>query len=412
MSFVTGLRCVFCGVRYSTGVPYTCPHCGDGGTLDVEYDYPAIGRTLTRRALASRPEQSQWRYRELLPLRADAALPDLAVGWTPLTPAARLGRHVGLRRLWLKDDGRNPSASFKDRANAVVLARALELREKVVTTASTGNAASSLACLAPGLPVKSVIFVPETAPEAKIAQLLVFGATVLAVRGTYDDAFDLCGRAAAHYGWYNRSTGVNPFTREGKKTCAFELCEQLGWKVPDLVFVPVGDGNIISGIWKGFTDLKALGLIDRLPRLVAVQAEGSNAVAQACAGDGVIRPVGGQTVADSISVSLPRDGRAAVAAVRESGGFALQVSDADILAAIPALARGCNVFAEPAAAAAFAGLKKAAAERRIRGRESVALLVTGNGLKDVASAKKSVGQPHRVEPDLAALKRLVRTLGI
>jgi threonine synthase len=281
-----------------------------------------------------------------------------------------------------------------------------------VTTASTGNAASSLACLAAGLPLRSVIFVPETAPEAKIAQLLVFGATVIAVRGSYDEAFDLCGQAAREYGWYNRSTGVNPFTREGKKTAAFELCEQLGWEVPDLVFVSVGDGNIISGLWKGFRDMQALGLIDRLPRLAAVQAAGSAAVQKAVDGDGRIRPVSGRTVADSISVSLPRDGAAAVRAVRESRGFAITVSDREILDAIPDLARRSNVFAEPAGAAAWAGLRKAVAAGRLGRSPRAAVMITGSGLKDVASAKKSVGGPHHVSPDLSELKRLVRKLRI
>ena len=411
MRQVLGLRCIVC--RKEQGLApacYVCPLCGSN--LEVVYDFRALRKTLTRRALARNQDRSLWRYQDALPVRPSAGLRVPQVGWTPLYDAPRLARAAGVRRLWVKDDGRNPSASFKDRANAVVLARALELKAKVVTTASTGNAASSLACLAAGLPLKTVIFVPETAPEAKIAQLLVFGATVLAVRGTYDDAFDLCGRAAAEYGWYNRSTGVNPFTREGKKTGAYELCEQLGWDVPDLVFVPVGDGNIISGMWKGFVELRELGLTRRLPRLVAVQAAGSAAVKSALEGDGIIRPVSGKTVADSISVSRPRDGVAAVRAVRQSRGFAVAVSDAEILAAIPELARGANVFAEPAGAAAWAGLKKAAAAGRVASRCSVALLVTGNGLKDVASARRSVGAPFRVEPDLESLKRLVRKLRI
>jgi threonine synthase len=288
----------------------------------------------------------------------------------------------------------------------------MELGEKIVTTASTGNAASSLACLAAGLPLRTVIFVPESAPPAKIAQLLVFGAVVLAVRGTYDDAFDLCCRAAAEYGWYNRSTGVNPFTREGKKTAAYELCEQLDWRVPDLVFVPVGDGNIISGLWKGFQELRELGLISRLPRLAAVQAQGSAAVKKALEGDGRIRPVSGKTVADSISVSLPRDGMAAVRAVRQSGGFAVTVSDAQILAAIPELARAGGVFGEPAAAAAWAGLKQAAAERLVGCGQTAAVMVTGNGLKDAASAVKASGQPYALDPDMGQLRKLVRKLSI
>jgi threonine synthase len=411
MRHVLGLRCAACGKEHSLrSAPYTCPSCA--GNLQVVYDYRLIRRKLTRFSLRQDRDPSLWRYRAALPVGAASPRPVPLAGGTPLYEAPRLAAVLGLRRVLVKDDGRNPSASFKDRANAVVLTRALELGAEVVTTASTGNAASSLACLAAGLPLKTVIFVPETAPEAKIAQLLVFGATVIAVRGTYDEAFDLCGKAAGRYGWYNRSTGVNPFTREGKKTGAYELSEQLGWEVPDLVFVPVGDGNIISGMWKGFTELRELGLIERLPCLVAVQAEGSAAVANALGRDGAIRPVSGRTVADSISVSLPRDGAAAVRAVRESGGFAVTVSDAEILAAIPELARGANVFAEPAAAAAWAGLKKAAGQGRVRGRRTAALLVTGSGLKDVAGARKSVGKPYPADPDMDSLKGLVRRLRI
>lgn len=408
---VLGFKCIACGREQGPGrAVYSCPACG--GNLQVVYDYKLIRRSLTRRSLAKNTERGIWRYWDALPLRDRRRIPAPQVGWTPLYRLDRCAADLGLRSLLVKDDGRNPSASFKDRANAIVLTRAQELGEKVVTTASTGNAASSLACLAAGLPLRSVIFVPETAPEAKIAQLLVFGAVVIAVRGTYDDAFDLCGAAAREYGWYNRSTGVNPFTREGKKTGAFELCEQCGWRVPDLVFVSVGDGNIISGLWKGFQDMHALGLIDSLPRLVAVQAAGSAAVQKAVDGDGRIRPVSGKTLADSISVSVPRDGLAAVRAVRQSRGFALAVTDREILAAIPDLARASNVFAEPAGAAAWAGLRKAAAAGRLGRGRSAAVMITGNGLKDVAGAKRSVGGPHHVRPDLAELKRLVRKLGI
>ena len=236
---------------------------------------------------------------------------------------------------------------------------------------------------------------PKTAPRAKIAQLLTFGAEVLAVDGTYDQAFDLCLEATRRFGWYNRNTGFNPYTREGKKTVSFEICEQLGWQVPDLVVVPVGDGNILSGVWKGFVEFQRLGFIDRLPKLLAVQAEGSAAIVKAAAGDGVIRPVSGDTVADSISVSLPRDGEAAVKAIRESGGFGVTVSDDAILAAIGEVARGAGVFGEPAAAAAWAGLKEAVRQGLVDPAWRVVVLITGNGLKDVASAMKVAGEPRR-----------------
>ncbi|TBR22293.1 pyridoxal-phosphate dependent enzyme, partial [bacterium] len=298
--------------------------------------------------------------------------------------------------------------SLKDRASAVVVARALEEKRKVVAVASTGNAAGSLACLAAGTAAKAVIFVPKAAPPAKLAQLLVYGARVVTVRGGYDDAFALCLEACREYGWYNRSTGHNPYTREGKKTVAFELCEQLGWEVPDLVFVPVGDGNILSAVWKGLRELKLLGLIDRLPRLVAAQAEGSDSVARAVVAGGPPRPCGAKTVADSISVRLPKDGVAAVRAVNESEGFAVRVSDSEILAAMRELARGANVFAEPAAAAAFAALRKAAGIGRVRPHETAAVLVTGNGLKDAAAAFRAGGEPFCIEPRLPALRALVK----
>jgi len=249
--------------------------------------------------------------------------------------------------------------------------------------------------------------VPESAPAAKVAQILLFGANVVAVRGTYDQAFDLCLEACREHGWYNRNTGYNPYTREGKKTCAFEIVEQLGWQVPDWVVVSVGDGNIISGLWKGFVELRAACLVDRAPKLLAVQAEKSNAVKLAFEGDGVIRAVSGQTIADSISVSVPRDGDAAVRALRDSGGAAVAVTDDEILDAMRVLARSEGLFAEPAAAASVAGLAKAAKDARVRAGESVVAVVTGSGLKDVASAMRAAGAAYVIAPDMRALNQLV-----
>lgn len=407
MNNVDGFECIVCGRRHGpSAAAYDCPSCG--GNLQVVYDYARVRRTLTRKRLAAETDLSLWRYEALLPVGERKFAPPVPVGWTPLYKAGRLARSLGLREVWLKDDGRSPSASFKDRASAVVVARALEARCKVIAVASTGNAAASLACLSAGTPAKAVIFVPKTAPAAKLAQLLIFGAKVVTVDGAYDDAFALCLEACREYGWYNRSTGFNPFTREGKKTAAFELCEQLGWKPPDWVFVPVGDGNIISGVWKGLRELREIGLIDRLPRLAAAQAAGSDSIAKALAGDGVPRPVLGRTIADSVSVRLPKDGVAAVKAVRESGGIAVSVSDAEILSAMREVARGANVFAEPAAALAYAALRKAAGAGLVRSRESAAVLITGNGLKDAAAARLAAGVAHCIEPDMRALRALVK----
>lgn len=412
MENIKTLKCIKCGKEHSISEgKYTCVACG--GNLQVLYDYDKIKTQLTKESLARNNERSIWRYKAILPVDDYDAFPPVQIGWTPLYNARKMASRLGVRRVYVKDDGRNPSASFKDRAGAVVVAHAREFGEGIITTASTGNAASSLSCLTASMGIDTIIFVPKTAPAAKIAQLLVFGAEVIMVNGTYDDAFDLCLKASKKYSWYNRSTGINPYTREGKKTCAFEICEQLGWNAPDKVFVSVGDGNIISGLWKGFTEFHRIGLIDHLPQMVAVQAEHSNAVKLAVdKGTDEISSVSGETVADSISVSIPRDGVAAARAVLESKGFAISVSDEEILAGIPKVARDTGVFAEPAAAAAYAGLEKASREGMLSPDDRIALVITGNGLKDVNSAMKSVGKPYLVNPDMESLNKLIDETGI
>ncbi|MCX6339199.1 MAG: threonine synthase [Candidatus Aureabacteria bacterium] len=411
MHHVLGLKCTGCGREFEArGMRYVCDRCGKN--LDVVYDYAAIRKRLTRETLAANTDFSVWRYWDLYPLEDHSTIMPLAIGWSPLYRAEALASRLGIKTLFLKDDGRNPSASFKDRASSVAIAKALDLGFNKICGASTGNAASSTACLCASIGLSPIIFVPETAPKAKIAQLLIFGAKVFAVKGSYDDAFDLCLEAAEEYGWYNRNTGYNPYTREGKKSCSFEICEQLNWEVPDLVFVPVGDGNIISGIWKGFRDLQGVGLIHSMPKLVAVQSEKSSAVADAVNGDGVIRPVKATTIADSISVDLPRDGDMAVRAVRESEGMAVTVRDEEILDTIPLLARTCGIFAEPAGATSVAGLKKLIAKGDLSGSERIVCLITGNGLKDVDTAMKIAGRTISIEPDLDSLKKAIGGAGI
>ncbi len=400
------LQCADCGKEHDfDDNDYDCTSCG--GNLHVIYNYNLLKKRVTYRELENNRNRSIWRYMDFLPLSSGKKLPVPEVGFTPLYRSEVIAERLGIESLHIKDEGRNPSASLKDRASAVVVARALELGHKIVTTASTGNAASSLACVAAGTGIKTIIFVPKTAPAPKIAQLLVFGATVIMVDGSYDDAFDLCVQASQEYGWYNRSTGYNPLTREGKKTCAYEICQQLDWEAPDKVVVPVGDGNIISGLWKGFIDFHKMGFIEKLPKLVAVQAEHSDAVKKAFEGDGEIKPVSGKTIADSISVSLPRDGVSAVMSIKDSQGAAVSVSDREILNAVGELGRETGVFAEPAAAAAFAGLKKAVKEGKIEDGDTVTIIITGNGLKDINSAMKATGKPHLIKPEIGALKELV-----
>lgn len=418
MKHVTGLRCLICGERYQPHeVDYVCPKHGNEGTLDVEYDYTAIRQQLNLDS--SQSPRGMFAYRPFLPIAQETPEPPLLVGGTPLYDAPRLAAAAGVGRVWVKDDGRNPTASLKDRASALAIMKAQERGAAIVTAASTGNAAAALAGLAASVGQKSVIFVPASAPPAKIAQLLVYGATVLLVEGTYDDAFELCLEATAAFGWYCRNTGYNPYMAEGKKTVIFELYDQLRTETRDgtstnpqspisNLFIPVGDGCILSGVYKGLRDLVGVGLLPVMPHLIGVQAAGSAFLYEAWLKDENVltKPaIQAQTVADSISTGRPRDRLKAMAAVRETDGAFISVTDEEILTAIPALARGCGVFAEPAAAAAFAGLLKASAEGLVGPEDSVALLVTGSGLKDVAAALKAAGQAKTIKPSLKALKQ-------
>ncbi len=409
MGQIRDLRCVTCGASYDPEVvEYTCPSCGPRlGTLEVRYDYASIARQLDRDAFTARSEASMWRYLPLLPIESDVHIQPLRVGWTPVYGFPALARELGLSQLYVKDDGRNPTASYKDRASSVVVIKAQEKGKAVVTCASTGNAASSLSGFAAATALETVIFVPQTAPEAKVAQLLVYGARVFLVKGSYDVAYDLAAEAAEAYGWYNRSAAVNPYLVEGKKTGALELAEQLGWNPPDLVFVSAGDGSVISGVCKGFSELLELGWIDKAPRVIGVQAEGASPIAAAfhahAGGDVTFEDVSAHTVADSICVGKPRDIVKAVKFVYENGGDYVTVTDEAILSAIVDLARRTGVFAEPAGAAAYAGLRALASTGEIEGR-SAAVLVSGNGLKDIASPRAVLAAPTVVEPTLSALE--------
>ncbi len=410
MKKISMLKCINCGREHEEEeVKYVCNSCG--GNLEVIYDYNLIKKRFNHDELKENRFYDIWRYSDLLPIEDLKDIPPLKIGYTPLYKNKKLADELDISELYIKDDTRNPSASFKDRASAVIVKRVVETLDedkRIIATASTGNAASSLACISASVGVKNIIFVPETAPLPKITQLLVFGATVIMVKGTYDDAFDLCVKACEHFRWYNRNTGYNPYTREGKKTAAFEICEQLEWEVPDKVFVPVGDGNIISGIWKGFLEFKKIGFIDKLPKLVAVQAENSNAVYKAFQEKlNNIEPVSGETVCDSISVKIPRDGLGALISLRESEGFAVNVSDKEVISAMKEFASNTGIFAEPSAAAAYAGLKKAISEKKVDKGDSVLILITGSGLKDIETAKKSVPKAYKIQPEMKELEKIM-----
>jgi threonine synthase len=428
--FLTTLVCLHCGREFAPqSSSYVCAcrsnQGSDLGVLDVQYDYAAIQRTLSPLSLRNDPDRSIGRYWPLLPIHNRQALPPLPVGNTPLSHAQRLGATLNLPYLYLKDDGRNPSASLKDRASAIAVARAQAEQFPVVATASTGNAAAALAMLAAAAGQPNVIFVPKTAPAAKIAQLLVHGSTVLAIDGAYDQAYDLCLEVCHEFGWYNRNTGYNPFMTEGKKTVAFEIAEQLTMhnkrasgvsldadapplQAPDAVFVSVGDGCILGGVHKGFQELLTLGWIERAPRLYGVQSTQSAAIYQAWrSGQTLPTPVQATTRADSISVDAPRDALKALRAAQQSNGAILAVPDEALLAAILPLARLGAVFAEPAGATAFAGLVQAVQSGLVQSEESIVVINTGNGLKDVQAAMQVAGGATIIEPTLRAVKRLL-----
>ena len=403
-------KCVKCGRTYEATPDLT--NCACGGILDIVYDYDYIKTQLTREKLAARTERTMWRYRELLPIEETTAPTPLRVGWSPLYDEPRLAQQLGLKRLWVKDDGQNPTASLKDRASAMAVAKAREAGAKVIACSSTGNAASSLAGNAAAAGLKTYIFVPSRAPKGKVAQLMTFGATVISVQGSYEDTFELSKAAIDRWGWYNRNAAINPYLSEGKKTVALEIMEQLNWEVPDYIAISVGDGCTIAGLWKGLKDLYAIGFIDKLPRLISTQAAGCCPLNRAIETGEPWHPMEENTLADSIAVGVPRNADKALMAIRESGGLAVNVTDEEIMAAQKLLGMTCGVFGEPAGVTGTAGVKKLC-ERGVIGRDdTVVSVVTGNGLKDVANAIKACGEPISIPSDMDLLLKAFAEKGI
>jgi len=372
--------------------------------MDVRYDHGAL--PAMRDALHARP-RDQWRYRELLPLPEDAALPPLAVGWSPVSDAPRLAEWLGVERVVVKDDGRNPSASLKDRASAVGVVLARCAGRSRIACASTGNAASSTACIAASVGLPATIFVPRRAPAPKVAQLKVFGAQVFRVDADYDRTWELCAEVTARKPWFNRNCAVNPYLVEGKKTVSLELAEQVGASMPDWVAVSVGDGCTVAGVVKGLEEAAEAGFIPAVPRVLAVQAEGASPLVRAAGRDGRFEPTPAASVADSICVGTPRNPFKALQAVERCGGAWVAVPDASILEALVEVPRRSGVFGEPAGVAAAAGVREAVATGVIDPGESVALIVTGNGLKDTATALEVAGAPVDVAASVEAVLALL-----
>lgn len=405
-----GLRCIGCNREYRPwAVDYVCPRCGPvAGALDLVYDYRLLSQRMGPGTFAETRRPSLWRYETLLPVSADYAV-RLRAGWTPLYTSPDLARELGVGALWLKDDTLHPTASCKDRGTAVTVAAARKLGRPALACASTGNAASSLAGFAAAAGIPCYIFVPRTAPTAKLAQLAAYGAVVFKVDGTYDQAYALALEACDRFGWYNRSDGQNPIVVEGNKTAAFEAWEELKGDLPDFALVSAGDGSVVAGIAKGFLELNRVGLADRVPVVYGVQAEGAAAIAHAFARFRAGKPAlpaseRAQTIADSICVGEPRDALRAVRTVAETGGGFVTVSDGEIVAAVRELARRAGVFAEPSGAAPLAGLRRLAADGTIPAEGRVLLFITGSGLKDPRGGLESVAEPPVIAPTLSAVE--------
>lgn len=413
MGEVVGLKCVSCGKVYSpeSGV-FTCPDCGPyKGTLFVLYDYNKLKRTLNRRNWVKDNLPGHYRYINLLPFEDTSLIPPLQVGMTPLIENKRLSSKYNFHIL-LKDDTRNSTLSYKDRASSIALIKAREQNAPGIIVASTGNAASSMAGFGASVGLPVYVLVPENIPEGKLLQLVLYNAKVVKIKSNYDTCFDLSMEVANKTGLYLRSTAVNPYLAEGKKTAAFEIAEQTEYNIPDYIFIPVGDGCIIESVYKGFKELYLIGIIEKIPKIIGVQAKGADPLTRTFIHkENEIRFLKNpETVADSINVGVPRDGVKALKAVYESGGMFISVEDAEILEALKELARETGIFVEPAAAAAFAGFKKAKMEGLIFPQATVVILLTGHGLKDPAAIKKSLVEiPPVVSP---AIEKVLKVLSL
>ncbi len=412
MVYIKGYRCTICHKFFKPGeANLTCPDCGEKGILDVEYDYDALKEVLTKEYFKNNSNYSMWRYAPIMGIQEDHINEMLRVGWTPLYEAHNLEKHFGLKKLYIKDDGLNPSGSSKDRASGVAVLKAIEAGANTIACSSTGNAASSCACQAAHMGLKAVIFVPKRAPIGKATQISLYGATLVKVDGDYKAAFTLSKQAIEKYGWYNRNAAINPFMVEGKKTVSFEICEQLNWEPTDWVAVSVGDGCTVGGVYKGFAEFYKLGLIKRIPKILGVQSTGCEPFVIAGKSGEPLKECDENTIADSIAVGIPRNPNKALNAIKLSGGEWISVSDDAIIKAMALLGRTEGIFGEPAGVAAIAGIEKAINEGIIKKSETVSMIVTGNGLKDPANAQKAIEVPTPMKPNLEELDKFLKEKG-
>lgn len=403
LGYVKTLRCRECGRELPPIMAYACDECF--GPLDVLYDYESI--ELRRDSFRERPK-TVWRYWELLPVSDTTKVIDLGAGYTPLRKCERLGEFFRLKNLYVKDDTVNPTGSFKDRPATVAVSKALEFGAKAVGCASTGNLAAAMAAHAAKAGLPCYIFVPAGIEINKIVQATAYGATIISVKGTYDDANRLAAQAADAYGLALANINIRPYYVEGSKTIAFETCEQLGWKPPDHVIIPVGSGALLCAVQKGFEELRKLGLMESSEiRLTGAQPEGCSPVVKAFkSGTEDVHPVEmPRTLAKSLAIGDPGDGVYAVRRIKESGGVAESVSDEEILEGIKLLAKTEGIFSEPAGGVTIAVLKKLLEAGDILKDEIIVCFVTGNGLKTAEALLNSIQKPIEVEPTLGSLSK-------
>jgi threonine synthase len=402
-------QCINCGNRFNKHeAKYLCPDCEKTnsatsppkGVLKTVYDYENL-----KNEISGFSQLKQNNFIDLLPIQKLDSLPNLRIGNTPLYSIKKIDNSKLPFNLFLKDDSQNPTFSFKDRASAIVSAYAKENGFNTIVTASTGNAGSSLAGICASQGQKAIIIVPETAPAAKLTQIIMYGAKIILIKGNYDDAFDLSVEASKEFGWYNRNTAFNPLTIEGKKTVSFELFEQMNYTVPDNIFVPVGDGVIISSVYKGFEDLLKLKIINKMPCVIAIQSDGSNNLIRNISKEKFISK-SSSTIADSISVDIPRNFYMAQHFIKTYLGNYLSVSDDEIIKASLILSKNTGIFSEPAAAAAFAGLLSYSKNNQIADNSNNIVLLTGSGLKDLSSVKKIFNISESIKPSIKEMKKL------
>lgn len=384
MKYVKEYECTLCGNTYTDFTLNTCPSCGERGILDVVYDYESMKKEVNFDYFKSNNDYSMLRYTPMMSIN-NGIENSLNVGWTPLYHSKNIGKLYDMKNLYLKDEGVNPTASLKDRASLVACIKAMELKQEVICCSSTGNAASSLAGNAAKLGLKSVIFVPERAPLGKLAQIVMYGAKVIKIKGDYKDTFQASKQVIDKFGFYNRNAAINPHLVEGKKTVALEIAEQLQFGQIDNVFVSVGDGCTIGATYKGFYDLYSLGLIKKIPKIIGVQSSGCSPFYKAWKNKSELIEEEENTIADSIAVGIPRNPVKGLNGVVKSGGFYMEVTDQEILDAMSEIGKYEGVFSEPAGATGYAGLVKALKNKLIEKSDVTVVISTGNGLKDQKS---------------------------